>query len=144
MKVQEGKTKSGYEDSHPIFRILTDAVNEVTRCWLKMPAAYKRAFGDSICQSMGQCGSYLAVAQYKSTQQEKIRCLNAADGHLAEVKFWVSQSPNLFYITKTGAKRYSIPPKRAASCTAALLELGRLIGGWKGSLQSLPGRPVQQ
>lgn len=124
----------GYEDEHPIFSKADTAANEVVLSFIKMPAAYKEVFGREICRKIGLCGSYLDTARYKGNKQEKLRCLNTADGYLSEVKYWVNRSTNLFYYTKTGAKRFSIPPKRAAACYSALAELGCLIGGWKGSL----------
>ncbi len=133
-----------YEENNPVFQVLIKAVHEVVLCYNTMPNAYKTLFGKSICEEIGECGTYLNEVVFQKNPSTMIRKLEVADHHLQNVKFWVNQAPNMSFVAKDGIVKYSIPLERSACCSKTLKELGCLIGGWQSTLYDRKGGSVQQ
>ncbi len=129
-----------FEDSNPLFQTLTKAVNEVVLCYNSMPNPYRLMFGKTICEEIGEVGTYLNEAKFQNTSSVMMRKIEAADHHLQNVKFWINQAPNLSFLSKGGIVKYSISIERSVCCAKTLDELGRIIGGWISSLKGIKGK----
>ncbi len=128
-----------FEDKNPLFQLLTRAVNEVVLCYNSMPNPYRIMFGKTICEEVGEVGTYLNEAKYQGSPSSALRKVEAADHHLQNVKFWINQAPNLSFLTKGGIVKYSISIERSVCCAKTLDELGRMIGGWISTLKGVKG-----